>query len=89
MLDKEQSIHDCIDAIAEGPSAVRGIVTNAVRDAAGVMSGFGEPEHAGIKPVCRSGGKERLATVTGLALAYSRLAVVVPVVNAVTEPMRL
>lgn len=55
MFDKAQFIQDCIDAIAEGPGAIRDIVAKAVLDRAGMIAELGEPEHAGIRPIYRSG----------------------------------
>jgi len=54
MFDKDHFIQDCINAISEGQGAIREIVEEAVSNSARVMSGLGEPEHAGIKPIYRS-----------------------------------
>lgn len=54
MFDKDRFIQDCIHAVADGPGAVREVVAEAVSDSVGVMSGLGEPVHAGITPIYRS-----------------------------------
>jgi predicted metal-dependent enzyme (double-stranded beta helix superfamily) len=54
VFDKERFIEDCIDANAEGQSAIRDVLANAVRDRAGITRALGEPEHAGITPLYRS-----------------------------------
>ena len=53
-FDKEQFISDCINARPGGQAAVREVVERAVSDSAAVMSGLGEPKHAGIVPLYRS-----------------------------------
>ena len=54
MLDKDQFIQDCMNAVVKGPDAIREVVAEAVSDSVGVMSELGEPEHAGITPIYRS-----------------------------------
>ena len=54
MFDKDRFIQDCRNAVAEGQGAIRELVEKAVSDTAGVMSGLGVPEHAGITPLYRS-----------------------------------
>jgi predicted metal-dependent enzyme (double-stranded beta helix superfamily) len=54
MFDKDRFIQDCIDALPEGQGAIRELVSKAVSDSAGVMSEFGEPEYAGIRPIYRA-----------------------------------
>jgi predicted metal-dependent enzyme (double-stranded beta helix superfamily) len=54
MLDKDQFIQDCVNAVAEGSDAIREVVAEAVSDSVGVMSELGKPEHAGITPLYRS-----------------------------------
>ena len=54
MFDKDHFIQDCLNAVADGQGAIRELVAEAVSDSAGVMSGLGEPEHAGITPIYRS-----------------------------------
>lgn len=51
MFDQQRFIDDCIHAAPEGQNAIREIVAQAVSDPAGVMSGFGEPDHAGVTPL--------------------------------------
>jgi predicted metal-dependent enzyme (double-stranded beta helix superfamily) len=43
-----------MNAVADGPAAIREIVADAVSDSLGVMSELGEPQHAGITPLYRS-----------------------------------
>jgi predicted metal-dependent enzyme (double-stranded beta helix superfamily) len=54
MFDKDRFIQDCKNAVAEGQKAIRELVEKAVCDSAAVMSGIGEPEHAGITTLYRS-----------------------------------
>jgi predicted metal-dependent enzyme (double-stranded beta helix superfamily) len=54
MFDKNYFIQDCIKAVAEGQGAIREVVAEAVSDSVGMMSEFGEPDHAGITPIYRS-----------------------------------
>jgi len=54
MFDKERFIHDCMQAVTEGPAAVRERVAEAVSAGAGIMSQLGEPTHAGIQALHRS-----------------------------------
>ena len=54
MFDKDRFIKDCINAVAEGQRAIRELVEKAVCDSAAVLSGIGEPEHAGITTLYRS-----------------------------------
>lgn len=54
MFDKERFTQDCVSAVAEGQDAIRELVAAAVSDPAGLMSAFGEPEHAGITPIYRA-----------------------------------
>ncbi|MFZ3289556.1 MAG: hypothetical protein WA191_22285 [Telluria sp.] len=54
MFDKDQFIHDCMNALAEGQGAIRELVAEAVSNGAGLMSALGEPEHAGVIPLYRS-----------------------------------
>ncbi len=56
MFDKGRFIQDCMNAVADGQRAIREVVAEAVSDSKGVMSGLGEPEHAGITPMYRSRG---------------------------------
>lgn len=56
MFDRQRFVDDCIAAVAEGQGAVREIVARAVADPAGVISGLGEPQHAGITPIYKSPG---------------------------------
>lgn len=56
MFDKDRFIEDCIKSVAEGQDAIRELVARAVSDPAGMMSGLGEPEHAGIRPLYSSPG---------------------------------
>lgn len=51
MFDKNRFIHDCMDAVADGPNAIRELVEAAVSDKTGVLAALGEPEHAGITPL--------------------------------------
>ncbi|HWL29193.1 MAG TPA: hypothetical protein VNQ97_09825 [Burkholderiaceae bacterium] len=51
MFEKDRFIQQCIEAVDEGPSALREIIAEAVRDGAGVMAAFGEPGRAGITPL--------------------------------------
>lgn len=48
MFTKERFIEDCIQALPEGQDAIAEVVARAVSNSEGVMSGLGEPEHAGI-----------------------------------------
>ena len=54
MFDRDHFIQDCINAVAEGPAAIRDVVAKAVSDRMAVMSALGEPAHAGITPIYRS-----------------------------------
>ena len=54
MFDKDRFIEDCSAAAAEGQGAMRELVARAVSDPAGLMSGLGEPQHAGITPLYSS-----------------------------------
>ncbi|MBI3285211.1 MAG: hypothetical protein HYZ65_10245 [Burkholderiales bacterium] len=54
MFDKDRFIQDCRLAVAEGQRALRELVAAAVSDRSGMMSGLGEPQHAGITPLYRS-----------------------------------
>ena len=54
MFDKGRFIQQCKDAVAEGPSAIREIVAQAVSDKGKMIAAFGEPTHAGITPLYRS-----------------------------------
>jgi predicted metal-dependent enzyme (double-stranded beta helix superfamily) len=54
VFDKDRFIQDCINAVAEGQAAVREVVAEAVSDSASMVSGLGEPEHAGVNPIYRS-----------------------------------
>jgi predicted metal-dependent enzyme (double-stranded beta helix superfamily) len=54
VFDKGRFFQDCIDAVAEGPGAIREVVAGAVSDSLSVMSELGEPEHAGITPIYKS-----------------------------------
>lgn len=54
MFDKDRFIQDCIESVAEGQGAIRELVREAVSDPAGMMSGLGEPQHAGITPLYSS-----------------------------------
>lgn len=54
MFDKERFIHDCTQAVAEGPAAVRELVAEAVSDGAAIVAQLGEPKHAGINALYRS-----------------------------------
>lgn len=54
MFDKNEFIQDCIHAVAEGQGAIRELVAEAVSNSNEVMSGLGEPQHAGITPLYRS-----------------------------------
>lgn len=54
MFDKNQFIQDCLVAVAEGQAAVREVVAEAVSNSSGIVSGLGEPKHAGIFPLHRS-----------------------------------
>jgi predicted metal-dependent enzyme (double-stranded beta helix superfamily) len=55
MFNKDNFIQACITAVADGPGAIRSVVEEAVADSAGVLAELGEPEHAGIQPIFRSG----------------------------------
>ena len=56
MLDRDQFVADCREAIAESDAhkAVQEIVARAVADPRGLMQGFGEPERAGVQKVFQS-----------------------------------
>ena len=54
MLGRDHFIQDCMNAVADGPAAIREIVADAVSDSVGVLSELGEPQHAGITPLYRS-----------------------------------
>lgn len=54
MFDKERFIQNCIEAVAEGRSAIRELVAEAVSDSLRAMAQLGEPTHAGITPLYRS-----------------------------------
>ena len=54
MFDRDHFIQDCMKVVGEGQGAIRDVVAEAVSDSVGVMSGLGEPEHAGITPIYRS-----------------------------------
>ncbi|WP_407279713.1 hypothetical protein U5817_03360 [Aromatoleum evansii] len=54
MFDKERFIHDCTQAVAEGPAAVREIVAEAVSDGPSIIAALGAPAHAGINALLRS-----------------------------------
>lgn len=54
MFDKDRFVEDCIKAVAEGQGAISEIVAQAISDPAAVISGLGEPEHAGITPLYKS-----------------------------------
>jgi predicted metal-dependent enzyme (double-stranded beta helix superfamily) len=54
MLDKDNFIQDCINAIAEGQGAISEVVEEAVSKSARQISGLDEPHHAGITPIYRS-----------------------------------
>lgn len=48
MFDQQRFIEDCVRAAPEGQAAIREIVAHAVSDPAAMLSGLGEPQHAGI-----------------------------------------
>ena len=54
MFDKDRFVEDCIEAVGEGQGAISEIVAQAISDPAGVMSGLGAPEHAGITPLYKA-----------------------------------
>ena len=54
MFNKDQFIHECINAASEGKESIREIMAEAVRDTRGIISELGEPEHAGIQTLYRS-----------------------------------
>ncbi len=54
MFVRDQFIEDCRRAVAEGPKAVREVVTEAISDPSAVVAELGEPEHAGIVPIHRA-----------------------------------
>lgn len=54
MFAKERFIEDCQRAVGEGQTAVRELVSEAVRDPQGVIAALGEPRHAGIDTLHRS-----------------------------------
>jgi predicted metal-dependent enzyme (double-stranded beta helix superfamily) len=54
MFDQERFIEDCRNAVADGQAAVREVVAKAVSDPAALLSGLGEPLHAGITPLYKS-----------------------------------
>jgi predicted metal-dependent enzyme (double-stranded beta helix superfamily) len=51
MFDKDRFIHECMDAVADGPLAIREIMATAVSDRTGMMAALGAPVHAGITPL--------------------------------------
>ena len=54
MFSRDNFIQDCINAVGDGPQAIREVVEQAVSDSVGVISELGEPEHAGITAIYRS-----------------------------------
>src|SRR6185503_10771393 len=54
MFGRDRFIQDCINAVGDGPAAIREVVAEAVSDGGGVIAELGEPEHAGITPIYRS-----------------------------------
>ncbi|MEJ2453666.1 MAG: hypothetical protein P8103_05860 [Candidatus Thiodiazotropha sp.] len=54
MSDRDRFIQDCIDAVADGQTAMREVVAAAVSEPAQVAAWFGEPTHAGIDTLHRS-----------------------------------
>lgn len=54
MFDRDQFIDDCRRAAAEGQTAVREVLAEAVRNPSAVVAALGEPAHAGISPLYRS-----------------------------------
>ena len=54
MFDKDRFIEDCRRSVGSGQAAIRELVREAVSDSAGVLSGLGEPQHAGISPLYRA-----------------------------------
>lgn len=56
MFNKDHFIQDCMNAVVKGQGEIREVVAEAVSDSVGVMSEFGEPEHAGITTIYRTPG---------------------------------
>ncbi len=54
MSDKERFILDCIDAVSDGQSAIREVLSSALSRPADISEWFGEPAHAGIDTLYRS-----------------------------------
>lgn len=54
MFGRDHFIQDCINAVGDGPAAIREVVAEAVSDSVRVISELGEPEHAGITVIHRS-----------------------------------
>lgn len=51
MFDKDRFIHLCMEAVSEGPAAIREIVAEAICDREGIIAQLGEPTRAGITPL--------------------------------------
>ena len=56
MFDLDRFIADCRDAVGAAPShkGVRELLARAVSDPSAVLTGLGEPAHAGVDPLYRS-----------------------------------
>ena len=52
MFRKDRFIEDCKLAVADGQSAVRELVQEAVADPSGILAELGEPTKAGVYPLC-------------------------------------
>ena len=53
MFDLDRFIADCRDAVAGDLThkAAREVVARAVSDPAGILTGLGEPQRAGVEPL--------------------------------------
>ncbi len=54
MFDKDRFVEDCLEALREGQEAVREVVTSSVSNPSEIVSGLGEPRHAGIVTLYRA-----------------------------------
>ena len=52
MFRKDRFIEDCKLAVADGQSAVRELVQEAVADPSSIVAELGEPTKAGVDPLC-------------------------------------
>ena len=53
MFSRDGFVQDCLDAAADGQTAIRELVTAAVADPSGIIAELGEPDQAGIDTLYR------------------------------------